>query len=431
MTYPIFAIHMVNYEKFVLKNGLKVILHKDEDSTLAAVNLLYQLGSKNELEEHTGVTHLFEHMMFTGTKSVPDIDQLLQEAGGENNAFTNADYTNYYSYAPTGNLELLLAIEADRMHELAITRKKFNIQKNVVIEEFYETCLNQPYGDVWHLMSDMAFKDHHYKWPTIGKTPDHIHESTYEMIQNFYQYYCPNNAILSIGGHIDIDHVKQLVHKYFDAIPSKSFKLHDPGHEPVQVSSRFEQVQRNVPTSSLYIGFHIPERIHRDFYTLDMMTDFYAYNDSSFLHKNLVKEKELFSSIDAWVVGSMDPGLLLFEGKLNDDISIELAVSELQSAIQEGLEKLSERIVQKIKNKIRTNLIQSEVNILNKVISLAYFEMLGKIDLINTEGKIYDDIDQDEMITTTKKYIDFDKANTLVYESVGQFTNNGPLKIES
>lgn len=422
---------MVNYEKFELENGLKVILHQDSDSTLAAVNVLYQLGSKNEQEEHTGLTHLFEHMMFTGTKSVPDIDSLLQDAGGENNAFTNADYTNYYSYAPTVNLELLLAIEADRMYHLNFTRKKFKIQKNVVIEEFYETCLNQPYGDVWHLMSSMAFKNHHYKWPTIGKTPDHIHDATYEMIRDFYQYYCPNNAILSIGGHIDIENVKKLVHKYFDNIPSKLFTLPDPGLETTQVGLRHQLVQRNVPASSIYIGFHIPERIHRDFYTLDMMTDFYAYNDSSFLHKNLVKEKDLFSSVDAWVVGSIDPGLLLFEGKLNDDTSIESATSHLQSAIEEGLEKLSERIVQKIKNKIRTNLIQSEVNILNKVISLAYFEMLGNIELINSEGAIYDSIDQDEMIETTKKYIDFNKANILVYESVSQFVNNEQFSIES
>ena len=415
---------MVHYEKFELENGLKVILHKDGDSTLAAVNVLYQIGSKNEQETHTGLTHLFEHMMFTGTKSVPDIDSLLQDAGGENNAFTNADYTNYYSYAPTVNLELLLAIEADRMLNLEFTKEKFNIQKNVVIEEFYETCLNQPYGDVWHLISDMAFKKHHYKWPTIGKTPDHIHEATYEMIQKYYQYYCPNNAILSIGGQIDIKKVKKLVFKYFDSIPRKVFSLPDPGHEGSQLQSRDKQVQRNVPASSIYIGFHIPERIHRDFYALDMMTDFYSYNDSSYLYKTLVKEKDLFSSIDAWVVGSIDPGLLLFEGKLNEETSIDTAISQLKSAIEDGFSKLTDHIVQKIKNKIRTNLIQSEVNILNKVISLAYFEMLGDIDLINTEGKIYDSIDQDEMIRTAKKYIDFEKANILIYKS----SNKGQLK---
>ena len=411
---------MVTYEKFILDNGLKVILHKDNDSTLAAVNVLYQLGSKNEDEDHTGLTHLFEHMMFTGTRTIPDIDSLLQDAGGENNAFTNADYTNYYSYAPTINLELLLAIEADRMQHLEFTREKFSIQKNVVIEEFYETCLNQPYGDVWHLMSDMAFRKHHYKWPTIGKTPDHIHEATYEMIKNYYQYYCPNNAILSIGGKIDIPRVKKLVKKYFEKIPSKHFTLPDPGKEQPQLKAREMKVERNVPASSIYVGFHIPERIHRDFYTLDMMTDFYAYNDSSYLHKSLVKEKDLFNSIDAWVVGSMDPGLLLFEGKFNEDIPVDLAISELQATIEQGFNHLTEHIVQKIKNKIRTNLIQSEVNILNKVISLAYFEMLGNTDLINTEGAIYDSIQLDEMVSTSKKHIDFNKANTLVYKSTKQ-----------
>lgn len=408
---------MVNFEKFELENGLKVILHQDADSTLAAVNVLYQLGSKNEQEDHTGLTHLFEHMMFTGTKSVPDIDVLLQDAGGENNAFTNADYTNYYSYAPIGNLELLLAIEADRMQNLDFSREKFNIQKNVVIEEFYETCLNQPYGDVWHLMSDMAFRNHHYKWPTIGKTPAHIQSSTYEMIRDYYQYYCPNNAILSIGGNIDITVVKEMVHRFFDHIPGKFFTLPDPGRENEQTDQRYQQVQRHVPASSVYIGFHIPERTHRDFYSLDMMTDFYAYNDSSFLYKSLVKEQEIFSSVDAWAIGTIDPGLLLFEGKLNDDISIETALRHLQQTVVEGMDHLSTRIVQKIKNKIKTNLIQSEVNVLNKVISLAYFELIGNIDLINREIDIYDSIDQEEINNISRKYIDFDKANTLVYES--------------
>ena len=411
----IFAPYMVNFEKFELENGLKVILHQDADSTIVAVNVLYRLGSKNEQEDHTGLTHLFEHMMFTGTKAVPDIDTLLQDAGGENNAFTNADYTNYYSYAPTGNLELLLAIEADRMQNLDITPEKFNIQKSVVIEEFYETCLNQPYGDVWHLISDMAFQNHHYNWPTIGKTPDHIQTSTYEMIREFYQYYAPNNAILSVGGNIDIAAVKTMIHEYFDHIPRKYFKLPDAGWELPQVTQRHLEVQRNVPATSIYIGFHIPERTHRDFYALDMLTDFYAYNDSSFLYKSLVKDQEIFSSVDAWVVGSVDPGLLLFEGKLNDDIPIDTAIRKMESAITEGMEKLSPRIIQKIKNKIKTNLIQSEVNVLNKVISLAYFELLGNIDLINTETELYETIHQEEIIDTSRKYIDFEISNTLVY----------------
>lgn len=411
---------MVKYESFELANGLKVILHHDGDSTLAAVNVLYQIGSKNEWEEQTGLTHLFEHMMFTGTKTVPDIDSLLQNAGGENNAFTNADYTNYYSYAPTVNLELLLAIEADRMNYLDFTKEKFEIQKNVVVEEFYETCLNQPYGDVWHLMSDLAYKEHNYRWPTIGKRPEHIFEASYDSVKNYYQYYCPNNAILSIGGNINISKVRKLVDKYFGTIPAKKFNLTNPGFEPPQIERRYQHVHRRVPVSSIYIGFHIPERIHRDFYTLDMVTDFYAYNESSFLHKSLVKEKDLFTSIDAWVVGSKDPGLMLIEGKLNDETHFQTALNSIQEALHKGMELITSRKVEKIKNNIRTNLIQSEVNIMNKVISLAYFEMLGNIGLINQESALYDSIEQSEIIDATNKYIDFDKANILFYESAGE-----------
>jgi len=408
---------MVNFEKFKLDNGLTVIFHQDRDSTLAAVNVLYKIGSKNEHESQTGITHLFEHMMFTGTESVPDIDTFLQNAGGENNAFTNADYTNYYSYAPLSNLELLLAIEADRMSHLKLKREKFDIQKNVVIEEFYETSLNQPYGDVWHLVSDLAYKQHHYKWPTIGKTPEHVKQISYESISEFYDFYCPNNAILAIGGNIDIIKIKRLVEQYFADIPPKAFDKLIPPPEPVQTQSRKSTIERNVPSSAIYIGFHIPERLHPDFYALDMITDFFTNNESSYLYKTLVKKKSLFSSIDAWVVGSVDPGLLLIEGKLEEGLDYETATESIRVAIDEGLLELTDQKLEKIKNKIKTNLMLSEVNMLNKVISLAYFEMLDNIDLINTEGKIYNEMEKSELIRSTRQYLNFDKANILEYRA--------------
>lgn len=409
---------MVNFEKFELENGLTVILHKDRDSTLAAVNVLYKIGSKNEVEAQTGITHLFEHMMFTGTKTVPDIDVLLQDAGGENNAFTNADYTNYYSYAPLSNLELLLAIEADRMSNLKLNREKFEIQRSIVIEEFYETSLNQPYGDVWHLISDLSYKHHHYKWPTIGKIPDHILNISYDSIIDFYDFYCPNNAILVIGGNIDIEKIKKLVCYYFSDIPPKDFQKIIPPIEPAQTKTRKIVVERNVPASSLYVGFHIPGRLHRDFYAMDMITDFYSNNESSYLYKTLVKQKSVFSSIDSWVVGSVDPGLLLIEGKLDEDTDYDTALRSIMDALHEGLDQLTDQKMEKIKNKIKTSLIQSEVNMLNKVISLAYFEMLGDIDLINTEGKIYFGMEKAELTDAARRYLDFGRANILEYRAV-------------
>ncbi|WP_236974376.1 M16 family metallopeptidase [Membranihabitans maritimus] len=410
---------MVKYKRFELQNGLKVILHRDEDSTLAAVNVLYNIGSKNEHPDKTGITHLFEHMMFTGTDMVPDIDVLLQNAGGENNAFTNADYTNYYSYAPANNLELLLAIEADRMFQLRLTDEKFTIQRNVVIEEFYETCLNQPYGDVWHLMSEMVYKEHHYQWPTIGKTPQHIVDIQFEEIRKFYDYYCPNNAILAIGGNIDPEKVEKKVVELFGNIPSKGFKKMDSRPEPDQLVSREEKVVRNVPTSALYLGFPMPERIHKDYYILDMVTDYFAEGEGAYLWKNLVKRAQLFSYIDAWVVGSKDPGLMVIEGKLSDGVLFDSAVQEVKDTLQRSLEAISDREVFKLKNKIRTNLIQSRTNVLSKVISLAYFEMLGDIDLINREGEIYDGIEKSDMFICAEHYIDFNKCNSLYYEADG------------
>lgn len=407
---------MISLQRFQLENGLKVLLHKDEDSTLVAVNVLYEIGSKNESPEKTGITHLFEHMMFTGTKLVPDIDDLLQNAGGENNAYTNADYTNYYSYAPVNNLELLLSIEADRMYQLQLTQEKFSIQKNVVIEEFYETCLNQPYGDVWHLLAGMAYQKHHYQWPTIGKDPTHIQAITLADLVQFYDFYCPNNAILAIGGNIDFQEVEKMVRRLFSAVPRKNFDKKVPVLEPVQISTRSQKVVRNVPTPAIYIGFHIPDRKHKDYYVLDMLTDYLADGESSYLWKHLVKKLELFTYIDTWVSGSIDPGLLVVEGKMAEGISFEVAYEGILSVVTAAIESLTERDVEKIKNRIRTNIIQSRTNVLSKTISLAYYEMLGDKDLINTEELIYQSITAADMKLAGERYIDFHRCNILNYD---------------
>ncbi|GAA5221057.1 M16 family metallopeptidase [Membranihabitans marinus] len=417
---------MVNFKRFELDNGLKVVLHKDEDSTLVAVNVLYNIGSKNEDPEMTGITHLFEHMMFTGTQLVPDIDDLLQNAGGENNAFTNADYTNYYSYAPVNNLGLLMAIEADRMFQLQLTKEKFKIQKNVVIEEFFETCLNQPYGDVWHLLSGMAYKNHHYQWPTIGKNPEHIKNIDLKDLIKFYDYYCPNNAILSIGGNIDYDEVEAEVRRLFGAVPAKEFSKNLPQTEPVQIGNRSQTVHRNVPTPALYIGFAMPERSHIDYYILDMLTDYFAEGEGSFLWKRLVKKEQIFSYIDTWVVGSADPGLLVIEGKLSEGMRFDTAIEQVKKAVSDSIRELSDREIGKIKNRIRTNLIQSRTNILSKTISLAFFEMLGDIDLINREEEIYRSISKSDMVNCAIKYLDFNRCNTLIYDVNPQMADVSP-----
>lgn len=409
---------MVKYEKFVLHNGLTVILHTDDSTPMVAVNMLYKVGSKDEDPGKTGFTHLFEHLMFSGTENVPDFDTPIQLAGGENNAFTNNDITNFYSVLPKENLEIGLWLEADRLSKMKFTPKALRTQKKVVIEEFKETCLNEPYGDMWHHLSSMLYPDHGYHWPTIGKEMSHIANAKMPDVTSFfYEHYKPSNAILSICGCFDVIEVKAQVEKWFGDIDEREVK-------EKKIFTFFSDnrviektITGNVPSASLILGFRMQHRLHPDYYTTDLLSDILSSGRSSRLYRKLVKEREIFSNIDAYITGTTDDGAFIVEGKLMDGIDTDTAFD----AVWEELDKMKNQAVsseelQKIKNKTESNLEFSETSVLSKAMSLAYYEYLGDIDLINTEAEMYNAITAEDIQRIANELLTLEKQVKILYK---------------
>ncbi len=409
---------MVKFEKFVLDNGLKVILHEDKSTPLVAVNLLYHIGAKNELPTKTGFAHLFEHLMFSGSENVSDFDNYIQTAGGDCNAFTNNDVTNYYNIAPANNLETLLWLEADRMVGLNINHRSLDVQRKVVVEEFNETCLNIPYGDAWHHITNLAFKKHPYRWPTIGLIPEHIQEAKLEDVQSFYKNnYCPNNATLVVGGNIEKDTTLELIEKWFADIPAYARIKKEIPQEPQQKEQRRLLQKADVPMNAMYFVFHTVERHHPNFHTIDLISDILASGKSSRLYKSLKKKQKLFVDIDAYVTANFDPGLIIIEGRLTEGVSFETA----EKAIWKELEQIknnevTEQELLKYKNKAVSALIFNECNVLNRTMNLAFFECLGGAHLMNTETESYQKIKLDDITTIANEYLTRENCSVLMYE---------------
>lgn len=410
---------VIQYERFELDNGLKVIVHQDNSTPLVAVDVIYNVGAKNESPDKTGFAHLFEHLMFGGSANVPDFDIPIQMAGGDNNAFTNNDVTNFYVYLPVENMETAFWLESDRMYSLNFDEKVLDVQRKVVVEEFKETCLNQPYGDVWHHLSEMAYKVHPYRWPTIGKELRHIEEATLEDVKTFfYQYYRPNNAVLIIAGNIQMEQVRALAEKWFGDIPAGPPINRELPQEPPQAEAEVRVLEANVPADALYLAFRMAARLDFDFYVADLLSDVLSDGRSSRLFRRLLKEKQLFSHIDCYVSGTYDPGLFIIEGKPSEGVSME----EAEAGIWEEIELLknellSERELQKLKNKVESNLIFSEMSILNKAINLALFEVLGDLDMINKEGDLYQQITPEELQRVAQELLRPENCSKLYYKA--------------
>lgn len=407
---------MIPYTRYQLDNGLRVVLHHDMNSPMVAVNTAFNVGSRNEQDHKTGFAHLFEHLMFGGTKRVPDFDEIIQTAGGECNAFTNTDLTNYYNIAPASNLETLLWLEADRMQNLQLTERKINVQKKVVIEEFKETCINPPYGLSWHYLMDLCYKVHPYRWPTIGLSTDQIASASAEDVKDFFeQYYHTGNAVIVISGRFEQATAISLVEKWFGKLPAGEPAKPTWLQEPHQDAAREKIITADVPLDSIYMAFPMADRMHSDYYRSDLLSDILSNGPSSRLYRSLFKEQKLFSYIDAFITGHMDPGLFVIEGKVNDDVNIH----DAYNAIWEQIDLLCDRgtstyETDKVKNKTESNLAFSEVNILNKAINLAYFELIGDIELINSEMSLYQMITPDELFQHAKDLLRREKSNTLM-----------------
>ncbi len=385
---------MINFERFTLDNGLTVLFHQDKTTPMAVVNVLYNVGAKDEDEEKTGFAHLFEHLMFGGSINIPDFDSPLQMAGGENNAFTSNDITNYYEVLPKQNIETALWLESDRMLSLAFTEESLETQRKVVIEEFKQNYLNQPYGDVWLQLRPLAFKKHPYKWATIGKEIDPIANATIEDVKAFFKkHYSPSNAILCIAGNFELDEIKNLTSKYFADIPSGEKYVRNIEKEPKQDEYREKTVDRDVPANAFYYAFKMCNRLDKDFYTTDFLSDALGRDKSSRLYLSLKKDQQLVSKINCYILGSIEEGLLIISGRLNENVSFD----DFDTALWKELEQVKEKQLQKeeltrIKNKIRTSKEFQEQGILNRAMGLCMYELLGDAKMINDESMHYHNI---------------------------------------
>jgi zinc protease len=408
---------MVNFSRKTLDNGLKVIIHEDLSTPLVAVNVLYDVGSRDEDPAKTGFAHLFEHLMFGGSQNAPDFDEPIQSAGGENNAFTNADITNFYDLVPAENLETVLWLESDRMMSLDVSQQALDVQKKVVVEEFKETCLNQPYGDMWHHLAGLAYKKHNYQWPTIGRVVEHIQEAELSDVVDFYKHhYGPNNAILVLSGHVTEREGFDLAEKWFGDIPPIALKERRLIQEDLQEEKRTKTLHANVPLPAIYLGYRMCDRLHPDYYAYDLLSDILANGRSSRFYISLHKELQMFSTIDAYLSGTLDPGLFIIEGKPMHGVGIDEAKQAIQNELQKVIDyPIGEEELEKIRNKTISSLIYSEVSVLNKAISLAYFELLGDINLINEESQAYQSVSTEDIQRVAKALFQDKNCCELIY----------------
>ena len=410
---------MIHFDKFRLDNGLRVIFHQDTSTPMAVVNVMYDVGAKDEDPEKTGFAHLFEHLMFGGSINIPMYDEPLQLAGGENNAYTTSDLTNYYIQLPAENLETAFWLESDRMLSLAFSKKSLNVQRKVVCEEFKEHYINKPYGDVWHKMREMAYKQHPYRWMTIGKELSHIENATLEDVKAFFhKHYCPANAILVVAGNVTLDQVKDLSDKWFGSIPSGNEYKRDLPQEPAQTEARKMEVKANVPLDALYKCWHIYPRMDNRYFIADLITEILSGGTSSRLFQTLVKEKQLFSNIDCYHLGTVDNGLLTIEGKLVKGVKMEDAERELNKILdQMKMEVVMEIELQKVKNKTESMIAFEDMSVMNRANSLAFYELLGDAAMINHELEKYYAVTSNDILNECRNIFRDENCNTLYYYS--------------
>lgn len=410
---------MISFSQFSLDNGLQVIVHEDPTVHIAVMNLLYNVGSRDEHPDKTGFAHLFEHLMFGGSINVPSYDEPLQLVGGENNAFTNTDITNYYLTVPAANLETGFWLESDRMLSLSFDPQVLEVQRKVVIEEFKQRYLNQPYGDVWLKLRPLAYKTHPYQWATIGKEISHIENATLQDVKDFFfTHYIPNNAILVVAGKVTLAQVKQLAEKWFGPIPAG--KRHDRQlpQEPAQNSKRTMSVMAKVPAHALYKSYHMAGRFEKDYYTTDLLSDILSRGHSSRLYNKLVKEQELFTSISSFTMGTIDPGMLVISGRVKEGIGLSAAEAAVDQVIREiMLNGPEERELAKVKNQASTSLEFEKVEVINRAMNLAFAALSGDINLINQESNNIESVTREAMIRVANEVFKESNSSVLYYQS--------------
>lgn len=410
---------MLQINRHILSNGLRLVHSQDASTQMVALNVLYNVGARDENPEHTGFAHLFEHLMFGGSVNIPDYDAPLQLAGGENNAWTNNDITNYYLTVPRQNVETGFWLESDRMLSLDFSERSLEVQRGVVMEEFKQRCLNQPYGDVGHLLRPLAYRVHPYQWPTIGKELSHIANATLEEVKDFFfRFYAPNNAVLAVTGNISFEEAVSLTEKWFGPIPRREVPLRQLPKEPVQTGERRQVVERNVPLDSLFMAYHMCDRLDADYYAFDILSDILSNGRSSRLNQHLVQEKQLFSSIDAYISGTIDAGLFHISGKPAAGVSLE----EAEAAVREELNELQTALVQeheleKVKNKFESTQIFGNINYLNVATNLAWFELNGQAEDMEKEVERYRAVTADRLKAVAQTAFREENGVVLYYKS--------------
>ncbi|CAN5182536.1 pitrilysin family protein [soil metagenome] len=411
---------MINFNKFTLSNGLQVYVHEDRTTPLAVLNILYNVGSRDEDETKTGFAHLFEHLMFGGSKNISNFDDPLQMVGGENNAFTSTDITNYYVTLPAANLETAFWLESDRMLSLSFDPKVLEVQKKVVIEEFKQRYLNQPYGDVWLNIKPLAYTKHPYKWNTIGKEISHIEKATMDDVKLFFfKFYRPNNAIMVVAGNVNVDQVRELSEKWFGDIPKGEVYIRNLPKEDRQQEKRVKEVSGKVPLDAIFKVFHMPGRTEDTYHAADLLGDILGRSNSSRLHEKLVKDKKLFNDLHSYVTGSADPGLLIVSGKLNKGVSIEEGEAEIEKMIEQlRLQKVDEEELEKVKNQAESTVVFAEVELLNRAMSLSYAAFLGNPDLVNLESERIQSVTSEDIVTMANTILVPENSSTLYYRSI-------------
>ncbi|HCT22923.1 MAG TPA: peptidase M16 [Chitinophagaceae bacterium] len=408
---------MIQFERFVLDNGLRVLVHEDPSTPMAVVNVLYDVGARDEHPDKTGFAHLFEHLMFGGSINIPDYDEPLQRAGGENNAYTTNDLTNYYCQVPAQNLETAFWLESDRMLSLAFSEKSLDVQRKVVCEEFKEHYINKPYGDIWHKMRELAYKVHPYRWMTIGKELSHVEKAHIDDVKAFFfKHYRPINAILVVAGNVQLEQVKQLAAKWFGPIPMGDQYVRNLPQEPVQTAARRQVVEADVPVDAFLATWHMDARLDKGYYIADLITEVLGGGASSRLYQQLVKEQRLFASIDCYHFGTVEKGLVAVDGKLAEGVAIEQAEAAVQAVLQQVQEEvINDHELAKVKNKTESVIAFEDMNVMSRANSLAFYELLGDAQLMNDELQRYQEITATDIRTYSQQLFAPTNSNVLHY----------------
>lgn len=410
---------MIPFSSFTLANGLKVFVHEDPTVQIAVMNILYDVGSRDENPDKTGFAHLFEHLMFGGSINVPSYDEPLQLVGGENNAFTNTDITNYYLTVPASNIETGFWLESDRMLSLSFDPKVLEVQRKVVIEEFKQRYLNQPYGDVWLKIRPLAYHVHPYQWATIGKEISHIENATMQDVKDFFfSHYVPNNAILVVAGNVTTDQIKKLSEKWFAPIPAGKKAERKLAVEPKQTEKRILNVEADVPSNALYKSWHMSGRFAEDYYATDLLSDVLSRGHSSRFYQELVQEKEIFTSVSSFVTGTIDPGMFVVSGRVKDGISLEQGEEEINKILQQILsEGITDEELEKVKNQAESSLEFGEVEVMNRAMNLAFSALSGDANLVNEEGNKIKAVTKEDIHNVAKKVLREENSSVMYYRA--------------